>query len=594
MDKLLPYFEREMGILRRNFKELISRNPALASTLGVSAGQGVDPVTERVMQGTALLCAKNAWNLDYYHTRLTNDLLAILSPFYLNPVPSCSVAHFDAGTQRVSATIPRGTEFHFKSEPACRFRTVYDVTIPALALTASYTARVDAPLSLGLPPSAGGAIRIVIESTDPAISLDKAIAEPVRVFIDTDAATRTALYEGLFARTLCTCVESEQQWWKLKISPLTPVGLSRSEALLPTPRRQEDSLRLLAEYFAFPEKFDFFDIDLKSVLAESPKGAQRVVLHMIVPDLHQTSTPQLLRALPATALRLGCTPVVNMFSNASEAIRITEGQDVYPLIARRSNDAEIAIYSIDSIKLLCAVDGGNAAVDLEWAGEQCVAPTKRWTFKRANPTLGTEDTVSFLDDRRKPLLLAEGTATAQLTCTNGSLPATLPVGRAGGDLVGDEVAAACTIRLLCTPTAPLVLADKPDDHFEVLGAGSAGGRALTQFDLPSLLELLRLHARPDCAVTERQLAGIVAVDRSEIKGALRHEYGSSLAYGYQIRLTVDEAAFTHRSIYSLAQVMDYVFGYYIAWGNFSRLIVQTVDGRELVRCAQRPGSQSPA
>jgi type VI protein secretion system component VasA len=61
-----------------------------------------------------------------------------------------------------------------------------------------------------------------------------------------------------------------------------------------------------------------------------------------------------------------------------------------------------------------------------------------------------------------------------------------------------------------------------------------------------------------------------------------------------IRLTVDEAAFTHRSIYVFAQALDYVLGYCMSMSNFSRPIVQAADGRELVLCAQRPGGQSPA
>jgi type VI secretion system protein ImpG len=546
------------------------------------------------MQGTALLAAHLSRKLDYYHTRLTNDLLGILGPFSLNPVPSCSIASFEATGEGTVAVIPRGTEMSTSAAPACWFRTVYDVTTPAIALTASYTACVDAPLSLCLPPGAGGSITITIESKDPAVALGDAVTATLRVCIDTDAATRAALYDGLFARAMCTCVEAGQQWFKLEKSPFAPVGFSIGEALLPTPRRQEDSLRLLAEYFAFPEKFEFFDIDLQSVLAQSPRDTQRVVLHMIVPDLHRTSTPHLLSALPATALRLGCTPVVNMFARPAEPIRIREGQDDYPLTVQRTKDAESTIYSIDAMKHLPAGVESNAAADMLWAGALSAKQKNRWVFKLADATYGTETTVSFLDHRRRPHQLAKGTVAAQVTCTNGSLPASLPVGRAGGDLICKAIDATHSVRLLCTPTAPLVLADGPDDHFDVIAAGTATGRTMAQCDLPSLLEQLRLHARPDCAATERQLAGILAVEREEIQEWLPNDYGASLAYGFLFRLTIDEAAFSHRSIYAFAQVLDYVFGYYIARCNFTRLVLQSPDGRELVRCAQRPGAQSPA
>jgi type VI secretion system protein ImpG len=595
MQKLIPYFEREMGTLRHNVQDFSQRYPSTAATMGISGGQYSDPTTVRVMQGTALLAAQISRKLDYYHTRWTNDLLGILGPFYLNPIPSCSVAQVEPNEKRAIATIPRGTELGTKAAPACRFRTVYDISIPLITLTPAYTTRIDAPLSLELPPDAGGQITIAIESTDPALPLDKAVTSAVRVCIDTDPRTRAALYDALLARALCVCAESEQQWHKLAALPFTPVGFSTDEALLPTTRRQDDSLRLLAEYMAFPEKFEFFDIDLQPVLAQCPSGARRVVLHVIMPDLHQTSMPHLLRALPATALRLGCTPIVNMFSRTAEPIRVTKGRTTYRLALPRTKEAESTVYSIDTMKLLRNGNEGRTAIDMAWSlGQKRVMEDHYWLFKLADTTAGTETTVSFVDGRRRPLDACEGTVEAQLTCTNGNHPAALSFGRAGGDLVGDKVAAGYPIHMLRTPTAPIELADKPDSHFDVIAAISAANREPVQYHLPALLELLRMHARPNCDVTERQLTGIVALERRKVTGWLPHDYGASLVYGYEIRLTIDEAAFGERSIYAFAQVMDCLFGYYMLMKNFTRLIVQATGGKELVRCALRAGNQSPA
>jgi type VI secretion system protein ImpG len=595
MHKLFPYFEQEMSNLRHNVQDFSLRYPSTAATMGISGGQGTDPTTERVMQGTALLAAQISRKIDYYHTRWTNDLLGILGPFYLRPIPSCSVVQVEPNEKRAIATIPRGTELATRAAPACRFRTVYDVDIPLITLAAAYTTRIDAPLSLDLPPDVGGEITITIQSKDSTVLLDKAVISAVRVCIDTDPRTRAALYDALLARALCVCVESEGQWHKLAAVPFAPVGFAASEALLPTPRRQDDSLRLLAEYLAFPEKFEFFDIDLKPVLAQCLSGARRVVLHVIMPDLHQTSTPHLLRALPATALRLGCTPVVNMFTRMAEPIRVMKGCTTYPLTLSCTKDAEGTVYSIDAMKLLGNRNEGRTAIDMAWSlGQTRVRENHYWLFKLADITAGTKTTVSFVDERRRALDSCEGTVETQLTCTNGDQPAALPFGRAGGDLVGDKVAAGYPIRLLRTPTAPFELADKPDSHFDVIAAISAANRAPLQFHLPALLDLLRLHARPDCGITERQLAGIVALERRRVTGWLAHDYGASLVYGYEIHLTIDEAAFAERSVYAFAQVMDCLLGYYMWMGNFTRLIVQAADGRELVRCAQRPGCQSPA
>lgn len=595
MDKLVPYFEREMGILRHHMDDLVRRDPATAARIGLAGELGADPGHERIMQGTALLSAQISRKLDYYHTRLTNDLLAVLGPYYLSPVPSCSVVQVDPAEKRGIPTIPRGTELSTMTGPTCRFRTVYDVDSPAVTLVASYTAHIEAPLSLGLPANAGGAIRITIDSADQGISLAEAVAGSVRVCIDTDAVTRAALYDTLFARTVCACVEAEQQWHKLPDVPLASVGFHDREALLPTPQRQDDSLRLLTEYFACPEKFEFFDIDLNPVLAKCRPNVRRVVLHLLTQDLHQTSTPRLLRSLPATALRLGCTPIINMFTRMADPIRVQAGHIAYRISLPPMKDAPCIIYGVDGMKLLRTGQEGGAAIDMASSLRRSSALEKHcWLFKLADPTAGTEAEVSFVDDRHRPLELLEGTVKAQLTCTNGELPSKLPAGAAGGDLRGDKLAAGYRIRLLDTPTRPLVLADQPDSHFDVIAVISANHRSVAQWDLSVLQELLRMHARPECAITERQIAGIVGLERRETNEWLPNDYGASLAYGYQICLTIDEAAFTHRSIHAFAEVMDRVFGYYTPRGNFTRLIVQAQDGRKLVRCDQRPGGQSPA
>jgi type VI secretion system protein ImpG len=594
MHKLVPYFERELGIIRRNLQDLARRYPEMAAKLGLTGEQCADPAVERITHGTALLAAQISRKLDYYNTQWTTDLLAIHGAFYLNPVPSCSVVQVEANEPGAIASFPRGTALSTKA-PACRFRTAYDVAILPITISVHYTTRGEAPLSLDLPPNAGGEITITIESKDPTLALEQIVTSTVRVYIDIDAATRAALYDGLLARTLCTCVESETQWRKLPALPFVPAGFSKNEALLPTPRQQDDSLRLLTEYLAVPEKFEFFDIDLKPVLAQCPSGARRLVLHMVLPDLHHTSTPQLLRAIPATALRLGCTPIVNMFARIADPIRLKNGRNTYPLTFPRSKEAKSTVYSIDAMHLLLAGQKDDAAIDMAWShGQSAVLENYCWLSKLADTTAGTEDTVSFIDARHRPLELPGATVKAQVTCTNGDLPAALSMGRAGGDMASDGIPASFPIRLLRAPTAPLMLAEEPDSHLKLIHVISDGGRWLVQHNLPALLELLRMHARPDCAITQQQLAGIVGLTRREVTGWLPNEYGASLVYGYEFRLTIDPSAFAYRSIYAFAQVMDYLFGYYIRWGHFSRLILQSSDGQELLRCAQRPGTQSPA
>src|SRR5690606_32825354 len=101
------------------------------------------------------------------------------------------------------------------------------------------------------------------------------------------------------------------RWLKLDGVPLRPVGMAGSEALIDYPARSHPGYRLLAELFAFPEKFGFFDIDLRQA---GRLGGRRFTLHLILAGMPPDSVPaRLLETLTAANLPLGCTPVVNLF-----------------------------------------------------------------------------------------------------------------------------------------------------------------------------------------------------------------------------------------------------------------------------------------
>ncbi|QGZ40145.1 type VI secretion system protein ImpG [Pseudoduganella flava] len=592
MEKLLPYFMQELAILRRNLRELVRSKPEMAAKLALADGESADPGIERVVQGTALLCAQQAWKLDHAHDRFTSDLLENTEPFYLRPLPSCSIAQVQGTDERTTSTIPRGTSWRTRATPACRFRTVYDVTLAPLAITAaSFVPCIDVPADLRIPDGTGGAIKLTIDSTEPARGLDELGIDKVRVFVDADAATRTALYDALLARTLCTCVESDQQWRKLAALPLTPVGYRPEEAMLPVLTDVETGLRLWAEYFAMPEKFDFFDIDLHTVLAHAPPGARSVTLHLILPDLHETPAPRLLETLSAATFRLGCTPVINLFERPAEPVRLVKGRKTYQIVVPRAGEAEGTFYRIDSAQLTGNKDG--QAINARMAALN-VGLTRQaeylWLARLANATTGTQDEVTIVDRDEQPVSLQSGTVDMRLTCTNGDLPASLPIGHADGDLTGDQQAGGRVIRLLRQPTRPCALADRRGGQWDLIRTLAWGYGCHSR---NMLVEMLGQNASADCAVAQRQLSGIVAVHRTEHMKWTRYLGHGLLAYGLEVAVTIDESAFAQRSIFVFARLLDDYYARCTGRTNFTRVVLRSTSGAELLRCAERMGEVSP-
>src|SRR4029453_15204225 len=94
---------------------------------------------------------------------------------------------------------------------------------------------------------------------------------------------------------------------------LRPVGFGRDEALLPYPARSFVGYRLLTEFFTFPQKFLFADVDVPpAALARGENQLELFVyLNRQAADLESNVT--------ADAFKLGWSPVGNLYSYRGEA-----------------------------------------------------------------------------------------------------------------------------------------------------------------------------------------------------------------------------------------------------------------------------------
>ena len=112
------------------------------------------------------------------------------------------------------------------------------------------------------------------------------------------------------------------------------VGFGEDEALIDFDERSHPAYRLLTEYFAFPEKFNFIDLPLpKAALSsflgdqtsDDSEGMSRVfTLHVVLEGLRSDSDQaRLLESVTARTFVLGCTPVVNLFQQNADPIRVT-------------------------------------------------------------------------------------------------------------------------------------------------------------------------------------------------------------------------------------------------------------------------------
>ena len=612
MENLLPYVERELGMLRQAGTEFAGRYPKLAGALARGAEEGADPHVERLVQGAAVLNARVGKLLDDGYAGFTEALLGMLYPHYLRPVPSCSIARIDYSGARAGEiggvkTVPRGTPLTAPgpAKVACRFRTVYDVAVAPVAIGAAwFEPHIEVPPGLPLPADAGAAICITLESMAGARGLAVEGLATLRVFIDGEPSLRAALRDALFMRTACACVEADGRWHLLAASPIAPVGFADGEALLPAAASGHGGYRLLGEYFAFPEKFDFFDIDLDAVLADVPAACTGLTLRLALagcrPDM---PAARILRSLVADNLVLGCTPVVNLYAQQATPIRVTHALSSYPLMPDQMPGGGSEIYSVDSVHLVRpSPDGGEVAEFFPYYslrhGGAASRKGRYWLASRdealAASGAGHDFSLTLVDHDFSPLRYEPATASVRVTCTNRDLPHHMEYGRARGDLVGEK-AVGFPIRVLRRPTTSYRLSANGNGQWGLISHLALNHHALTHEGLPALSALLRLYARPGSAVSQRQIDGISGLTHRPVTKLVRQARGSAYLRGVEVTVTLDEEAFAGGGLYLFAQMLDHLFGLHVHLNSFTRLVlVSSINGKELLRCLPRNGALSLA
>lgn len=611
MENLLPYFERELSTLRRSCREFAVRYPKLAGELMMTGEASADPQIEHLIQSTALLNGRIAKLLDDNYSQLTEALLGMLYPHYLRPVPAYSIARVDYGLAKANAIgaptlIARGTEM--KSVGAgmqsCKFKTAYAVAIAPIQLSAAcFSPLIDAPPAIQLPNGVSAGIRIDLDSTSSTQGLQQLDLGTLRVFIDGEPSLQAALRDTLFLRAARAYVEIDHNgdWLALPAIPLSPVGFDDDDRLLPGAAAGHPAYRLLTEYFAFPEKFNFFDLDLAAMLQRHPSACRTVSLHLALtaPGGEASGRPAL-TSLSAANLLLGCTPVINLFGQAATPITLTHTRSAYPLAPDELPPAGGEIYSIDAVRLLRLSAQESASVEFTpYYALRHAQPADQqghYWLARRDPTLVSAGprhdlSITFVDRDFDPLKLETGTASIRLTCTNRDLPSSLKYGLPGGDLSTERGAGGHPIRLLRKPSPSYRLAAGPNSHWGLVTHLALNHHTLTTEGLPALIAMLRLYAPADAAVAQRQIGGIVGLAHQPASAWLRDRRGAAYVNGVEVQVALDEAAFVGTSIHAFAQMLDRFFGEYVHLNSFTQLVVVThPSGKELLRCPPRNGA----
>lgn len=591
-ETLFPRYMGELDYLRIAGSEFARRCPHVAKALDLTTHDRTDPHVQRLIESFAFLTARLQRSYDAQLPEIPAALLDVLYPQLTAPIPAMMVAtfHTDPAQSRSIAgiTVPAGTALITRAvsqgdEIVCRFRTGYPVALWPLEVA---DAGIDPPTAhpfLDARPGVQRVLRIRLRCQGHR-SFAEFTPSSLRFYLSPLIGNRDELYELLFAEPPEIAISAVSRAGTVGDTPravpgarLCQVGLGGEEALLPSPPTAHQAYGLLQEYFAFPEKFMFFDI------AGLPPGVfgtgTEADLLILLP-----AAPRQRITLPAESVLLRCTPVLNLFPRVSEPIRIDHTQLEYRLVAdlRRSSHAEI--HSVLRVTRISAATGKGETMQPLFSfarADRDDNGTAFYFIRRGRSPFATDNSqellLSVIDPDLNPDLPAGDTVFAHLLCTNRGL--TDQMGR-GVRLDVEVDLPVAGVASVTRPTREIPPPAQGKALWQLVSHLSLNHLSLTGGDegMAALRGIIRLYDLANATGRDR-MSGLIHLSSQRVVRRIGDDAWRGFCRGVQVTLVFDAERYPTPDLYLLGSVLSRFFGLHAAVNAFTELVIVRRNGQ---------------
>jgi type VI secretion system protein ImpG len=593
-ESLDALFQRELDYFRNTASQFAERFPKIANRLSLSATGIRDPHVERLIQAFAYLNARTRHKLEDSFPELVDAMLGILYPHLLSPVPSMSVlglklnpAQKDqtAGHAVNAGTLIETERIHGHN---CLFRTAYPVRL--FPMESNSVRLLSRPFSGPPSPSrsdASSVLRFEFRTIDPKQSLSEFALGSLRFFVNIPNFEKAAkLIELVLTQTLEVVITGTDPAVATAVLPgsvVQAVGFAPDEAVLPQSPRSFPGYRLLSEYFVLPQKFLFFDIN-----GLTPKVLAGLGNRMEISLLLREHVAELESVVSGESVRLGCTPIVNLFRRTADAVPLNFRKTEYRIIPDARAEESMEIFSIDSV----TVDDQDGQLRefqpfYSVAHASTADETGYWhAVRRPGPVEGdsgslrtaTEMFISLVDSQFSPLRPGQGLMYSELTCFNRDLPEELSRQRDAGrielQIVGGR-GPVSEIKCLVAPTATLRRHMGRRNLWPLVSQLSLNHLSLieTEDAVLAIREMLALNDPLESVQTRNLIDGLKSIASEK---TVRRVDGAFVR-GTQINLLFSEENFAGDSAFMFANVLNHFFSMYTSINSFTRMTASTQD-----------------
>lgn len=619
--RLLHYYNQELQHLHEMGGEFAQQFPKIAARLGMEGIEVSDPYVERLLEGAAFLTARVQLKIDAEFPRFTQHLLETIYPNFLAPTPSLLIAQFQPQLTETNLatgfTIPRGSSMHSQlgrgDATACEFRSARDVTLWPLELIAAeyFSFAPDLPLAqLAVRKDIKSGVRLRLKAT-AGLNFDQLQLDRLTLFLTGADEVAYKLYELCCGAPLGMLIGPATRPWGwhqyLPAETIRAAGFADDEALLPVTERSFQGYRLLQEYFAFPQRFLFIDLEgLQPALRRHSGDEIEIVL------LFSRNEAQFENKVSAGNFALNCAPAINLFAKRADRIHLSDGDHEYHVVPDRTRPMDYEVHTVTQVTgygvgseseqpfLPLYADfhtehREHRAYFTVQREPRLLSAAQQKTTARSS-YIGSEVFLAIVDPSEAPYASDLRQLAIATLCTNRDLPLLMPLNVGSSDFTLESAAPVAAIRCIKGPSKPYsplrdgsiawrLISHLSLNYLSLLNANEREGAA-------ALREILELYAASSDSGLKSHIDGVRAVRVRPLTRRLPLAGPIAFGRGLEIELEVDDMAFQGGSAFLFGAVLERFFARYVSINSFTETVLRSGARGEIMRwipqCGRRP------
>ncbi len=568
-EKHLQYYQREMAFLRDMGQIFAQKHPKVAKRLGLSASHASDPQVERLMEGFAFLTSYIQQDIDSQLPRLSSAILSTIYPALTEPMPSMGVVQCQMNyKQKMSqpASVNKGSVFfcHSLNDRMVRCRAMDDSLLHPLEIEEIDVVSIRNHPNLLPYYKHHTALHIKYRcvSDAPVSVLDG----PVRFYISSVRSQALPLYSYIMrAQNGVSFAKNDDEFVYHPNCKVQPVGLDNAPD-----HGVHSGYALLRQYFAMPERFLFFDLNIP-VEMRAQKGS------ILLPLTTEGSLSAF--NINRQTFRLNCVPIENVFEKTSDPITLDHKKVEYKVVADRRHEDSTEVYAVRDVYVARSVEEKERLVApyFSYHYQNFLDGANIFWYARRVPAqqyLGSEVYLSFVDRNAESANPKQETVYVRTLCTNRYYASDIAEGT---PFFTEAPLPVTQVVSLLEMTEPMY-AFEQDDQWKLVSMLATSYLSLMDKDdgAERLRNLLELLAMRNAQEAQSEIMGIkhMTVESCVKRSAARSEW-AGLRHGHKVTIMIDEHYAQADSLYLLLTLLNLFLSTQTHIHTFVELSVQS-------------------